>query len=96
MTPVVAEISEVAQTAGMMAEGLTEPACWRMTSTEAGINCMHTEFNTPNITIALLAVVLFPFKFDNSLIAIIPSGVAALPRPRRSALRLMAMAPFAG
>ena len=50
-----------------------------------GINCIDAVFIKTNVTMLSVAV-SFRLRFFNSPIALIPSGVAALPNPSRLAL----------
>ena len=49
-----------------------------------------------NSAIALVAVPFSGFRVSSSCIALIPNGVAALPRPSALALMFMIIAPMAG
>ena len=55
-----------------------------------GINCIEAVFISTNVTMLSVAV-SSRLRFFNSPIALIPSGVAALPSPSRFALMFMEM-----
>lgn len=89
---------DAAQTYGIIAVGCVLPQDSRIEIIMVGINCIEVVFNITNITISLSAVKLFSdsdFSFSISFIALIPSGVAALPSPSKFAVTLAEIAPNA-
>ena len=61
-----------------------------------GTSCMLAVLIASSITIELVAVSLVGLSFCSSSIALMPNGVAALPRPKTLAAMLSAIIPSAG
>lgn len=66
--------------------GAAEPYDIRMEMTVVGTSVKHAVFKASNVTIERLASSLPPFSRFNSSIALMPIGVAALPRPNTLAV----------
>lgn len=79
-----------------IAVGSWELAAALKAITVVGISVRLDAVIAVNVHILLLAVSLLGFNFCSSSMALMPSGVQALPRPRRLALMLKTIAPMAG
>src|SRR3990167_1354956 len=75
-----------------MAAGLVAPAAARMVITPRGSRVTLEVLIAKNRHMALVAVPFSALSFSNSCMALIPMGVAALPRPRALAAMFMIMA----
>lgn len=76
--------------------GLVAPSSARYIKTVTGKRVTEEVFNTRNIICALVAVSGAGFRRCKSVIALMPSGVAALSSPRMLAARLSVTVPMAG
>jgi hypothetical protein len=76
--------------------GLIELKFIRMAIRVVGIRVILDVFNASSVHIAVLALSLSGLSFCSSCMALMPIGVAALPRPRMFALILDMMYPSAG
>jgi len=87
----------VAISEGMkMAAGLAAPAAARMVITPRGNRVTLEVLIARNKHMALVAVPFSGASFSSSCMALIPMGVAALPKPRALAAMFMIMALMAG
>lgn len=84
MSPRPAEQRLVTHTAGKISKGVVHPKDARTPATVAGMSCMEAVFNTINRHISFVASVGFLVDFI-LLTALIPSGVAAFPNPKKFA-----------
>jgi hypothetical protein len=90
---VMPEASKVGTT---MEAGSSAPYCIRYAIMDTGISCKEERFRIIKEHIISEASSLFPDKDCMLFIAWIPDGVAAEPRPRKLAMRLMAIYFWAG
>lgn len=84
----IAPQREHSQTAGIMANGLADPAARRMVSSVVGRILKDAVLSTTKVVISSVAVPGTGFSRFSSSMARMPSGVAALPMPSRLALML--------
>ena len=87
---------EAIQIAGTTSNGEVEPYFWRKMAVIVGISWMDAVFITVKIIMLRVATPGFLFFLLISFIAEMPSGVAALPRPRIFAVMFMQIARIAG
>src|SRR5450759_1939073 len=80
----------------MMAEGFFEPATAITATAVAGINWMELVLIARNVHMAFVAMPGRGFSVSKSFIARMPSGVAALERPRMFAAMFISIEPIAG
>src|SRR6185436_5614990 len=80
----------------MMAEGFFEPATASTATAVAGINWIELVLIARNVHIAFDATPGRGLSVAKSFIARMPSGVAALARPRMFAAMFMSIEPIAG
>lgn len=90
--PRATEPTDAIQVAGRMSSGAAEPACMRSIAVVAGMSWIEAVLTTTNIAISFVAAPSARCSLAISHIARMPSGVAALPRPRKFAMRFMVMA----
>ena len=80
-----------------MAKGASEPAAARRATVPVGaMSTMEEVLMARNSAMALVAEPRRVFRRSSSAMALMPKGVAALPRPSILAAKFMIMAPMAG